>query len=132
MATIEDALTTYLVSLASVAAYVGTDVFHCAPYQLPDTDYIRYQIINPSNEPYSFVTSDTAQPEIQIDIFSKNDANCLAIGNLIASALNRFTGTLATGINVIFSTASGPMVMRDASDEQWWHGIVYWNPEYER
>jgi hypothetical protein len=151
MATLEGAIYTYMTTTPSIAAYVGADVYHGAAPDGIDSTFIRYQIIMPSNEPYSFASSNTAQPEVQIDIFSKSDADCIALGNIIATALNRLTGdfgmlcmsegilmstTLYMGgsslINVIFSTASGPMVMRDPSDEQWWHGIVYWTPEYER
>jgi putative hemolysin len=133
MATIEGDLYTYLTTtLTTVAAYVGNDVYYGASPSSIETDFIRYQIISPSNEPYAFSSSNTAQPEIQIDIFSKEAAHCIEIGNLIATALNRFVGSLAAGgINVIFSTAAGPMVQRDP-DEQWYHGIVTWNPEYER
>jgi len=133
MATIEASINTYLAAQSSITAYVGTDIYHGAAPDLIETDFIRYQLIMPSNEPYAFGTTDTAQPEIQFDVFSKSDTNCIAIGNLLASALNRFSGAVGTsGNNVISSIASGPMVMRDETDEQWWHGIVYWTPEYER
>jgi hypothetical protein len=133
MATLEGSIYTYLAAHSAISAYVGMDIYHGAAPDLIETDFIRYQVIVPSNEPYAFGTTDTAQPEVQFDIFSKSDANCIAIGNLLATALNRFTGAVGTsGNNVIFSRSSGPMVMRDASDEQWWHGIVYWTPEYER
>lgn len=132
MATIEGSIYTYLTAQSSITAYVGLDIYHGAAPDLLETDFIRYQVIVPSNEPYAFGTTDVAQPEIQFDVFSKSDANCIAIGNLLATALNRFTGAVGTGgNNVIFARASGPMVMRD-QDEQWWHGIVYWSPEYER
>jgi hypothetical protein len=120
-------------SIYDISAYVGTDIYLGA---LPDgivSDCIRYQIVSPSNEPYAFGSTNCAQPRIQFDIFSKSAANALAIGNFLATAFNRFQGAVGyAGNNVIFSTASGPMVMRDTSDEQWWHGVVFWNPEYER
>lgn len=131
MAYIEDSINTWLLTQTAITAYIGSDIYHAAVADSLETDHIRYQSIVPSNEPYAFGTYDTAQPQIQFDIFSKNDSNCLAIGNLLATALNRFTGTMGSN-NVIFSTASGPVVMRDTSNEQWYHGIVYWNPEYER
>jgi hypothetical protein len=135
MATIEDAINTWMLTQTAITAYVGTNIFHCAltpAEQGCETDYIRYQMVIPSNEPYAFTDSNTAQPMFQFDIFSKNDASCIAIGNLLATALNRFVGTLASGLVVIFSTAAGPMVIRDPSDEEWFHGIVEWTPEYER
>jgi len=135
MATIEDAINTFLLTQTAITAYVGADIYHCA--LPPDrsslaTDYIRYQMVIPSNEPYAFGDTDTAQPMFQFDIFSKNDASCIAIGNLLATALNRYSGALATGLTVIYSVAAGPMVMRDTSDEDWYHGVIEWTPEYER
>ena len=132
MATLEDAINTYILTQSAITAYVGTDVFFGAGGELLESDYIRYVMISPSNEPYAFGTTDTAQPTMQFDIFSKDDSRCTEIGTLLATVLNRFQGTLATGLNVINSAASGPMVIRDPRDEQWWHGIVYWTPEYER
>lgn len=132
MATIEDSINTYILAQSSITAYVGIDIYHCAAPDGIETDFIRYQVISPANDPYAFGNTNTAQPEIQFDIFSKNDASCLAIGNLLATALNRFSGSMGSSqSNVIYSTASGPMIMRDV-DEQWYHGIVYWTPEYER
>ncbi|MGV0982625.1 MAG: hypothetical protein ACOYB0_09710 [Polynucleobacter sp.] len=135
MATIEDAINTWILTQSSITAYVGTNIFHCAltpAEQGCQTDYIRYQMVIPSNEPYAFADTNTAQPMFQFDIFSKNDANCIAIGNLLATALNRFSGTLATGLTVIHSIAAGPMVRRDSSDDEWFMGVVEWTPEYER
>jgi len=131
MATIEAAINTWMLTQTAITAYIGSDVYYGAAPDELDTDHIRYQLVTPSNEPYSFSSTNTAQPEIQFDIFSKNASSCVAIGNLLATALNRFTGALTTDLNVIFSVASGPRVVRD-QDEQWWHGMVYWTPEYER
>lgn len=129
--TIEDAIYEWLLTQADITAYVGRDIFFGSTAEGLESDHIRYQLVSPSNEPYSFGTTDTAQPDIQFDIFSKSDLNCTEIGTLLATALNRFTGALTAELNVIFSTASGPQVMRD-QDEQWWHGMVFWAPEYER
>jgi Na+-driven multidrug efflux pump len=129
--TIEDAIYTWMLTQTGITAYVGTDIYFGSTAEGLESDHIRYQLVSPSNEPYSFGTTNTAQPDIQFDIFSKNAASCIAIGNLLATALNRFTGALTSELNVIFSTASGPQVRRDA-DEQWWHGMVFWTPEYER
>jgi len=131
MATIEDAINTWMLTQTAITAYIGGDVYFGSVAEGLETDHIRYQMTTPSNEPYAFGTTDTAQPEFQFDIFSKNATSCIAIGNLLATALNRFTGSLATGLNVIYSVAAGPRVIRD-TDEQWWHGIVSWVPEYER
>jgi hypothetical protein len=131
MATIENALYNFITSQNSIAAYVGTDVYPFAAPDLLETDFIRYQIITPSNDPVEFSDKVTAQPTIQIDVFSKSAANCLAIGNLLVTALHGFKGTLDTGLVVTTSFADGPMVMRDA-DEQWYHGIIYWEVEYTR
>lgn len=128
---IEEAINTWLLTQTQITAYIGADIYFLAAPDLLESDFIRYQIVAPSNEPYSFVSSNTAQPDIQFDIFSKYDTRCVEIGTLLATALNRLTGSFG-GMNIIFSTASGPMVERDLSNEQWWHGIVYWTPEYER
>lgn len=132
MATLEDSIYSYLLTQPSITAYVGDRIYFVESEQDEVQDYIRYSIVIPSNEPYSFGTYNTARPRVQFDIFSVSKANCLAIGNYLASALNRFQGTLATGCNVIFSRAAGPMVTRDASDETWYHGVVDWVVEYER
>lgn len=133
MATMEDSIYTYLAANTSISAYVGTDIYFAARPDGLETDYICYDLIDPSNEPYCFGTTNTAQPEFQFSVFSKNCTNCLAIGNLLATALNRYAGEVGTGgNNVIFSTAAGPMVSRDRIDPQWYMGIVTWTPEYER
>lgn len=135
MATIEDSINTYLLTQSSITAYVGSRIYCIDADQDETQDYIRYQMVIPSNEPYSFGDTNTAQPRFQFDVFSKSKANCLAIGNLLVTALNRFIGTLAVGTIVIFSTANGPMVTRDTSSEEWngwYHGVVEWKPEYER
>lgn len=132
MATLEGALYTYLAADSGIAAYVGTDIYAFAAPDMIETDFIRYQIVVPSNTPQAFGDVTTAQPTLQIDIFSKDSSRALAIGNLVVTALHGFDGTLATGITVTTSTARGPMVMRDTSDEQWYHGIVEWDVEYTR
>ena len=132
MATLEGALYTYLAADSGIAAYVGTDIYLFAAPDLIDTDFIRYQIIAPSNIPQEFGDVTTAQPTVQLDVFSKDASRALSIGNLIVTALHGFDGTLATGIVVTTSMARGPMVMRDTSDEQWYHGIVEWTVEYTR
>ena len=132
MATIEDAINTYLLTQSTITAYVGNDIYHCAIQENLETDYIRYQMIIASNDPVEFADKTTAQPTFQFDIFSKNDSSALAIGNALVTALHGFSGSLATGINVVTSMARGPLIMRDGTDEQWYHGIVEWNPEYAR
>lgn len=131
MATLESELYTKLTTTAAIAAYVGTDVYFCAAPDLLETDFIRYQIASPSNEPVEFSDTYTAQPTVQIDVFSKDASRVLALGNLIVTALHGFKGTLASSIIVTTSQADGPMIMRDA-DEQWYHGIIYWEVEYTR
>lgn len=133
MAYIEDSIYTYIQSISSITAYVGQDVYHSARPEGIETDYITYEMVAPSNEPYAFGNTDTAQPMFQFSIFSKNDARCIAIGNLLVSALNRFSGSLGYSSNtVINSIARGPQVARDRTDERWYMGIVEWEPEYER
>jgi hypothetical protein len=132
MATLEDALYTFLTTNSGIAALVGADVYMFAAPDLIETDFIRYQIVVPSNTPQEFGDTTTAQPTVQIDIFSKDASHALDIGNLVLAALHGFDGSLATGITVTTSTARGPMVMRDTSDEQWYHGIVEWDVEYTR
>lgn len=133
MAYIEDSIYTYLQSIATITAYVGQDVYHAARPEGLDTDYITYEMVTPSNEPYAFGNTNTAQPWFQFSIFSKNDARCIAIGNLLVDACNRFSGSLGTGCNVVINgSARGPRVNRDRSDEAWYMGIVEWEPEYER
>ena len=131
MATLEGSLYTYLTTNSGIAAFVGTDIYPFAAPDLIETDYIRYQIIAPSNIPQEFGDVTTAQPTVQIDIFSKDASNALDIGNLIVTALHGFDGSLS-GVNVTTSIARGPMVIRDSSDEQWYHGIVEWTVEYTR
>jgi hypothetical protein len=132
MATIEGALYTFLTTNSGIAAFVGTDIYPFSAPDLIDTDFIRYQVVSPSNIPQAFGDVTTAQPTIQIDIFSKDSSHALDIGNLVVTALHGFDGSLATGINVTVSTARGPRVTRDSSDEQWFHGIVEWEVEYTR
>lgn len=133
MATIEDSIYTYLQSISTITAYVGQDIYHAARPDNLETDYITYEMIAPSNEPYAFGNTNTAQPWFQFSIFSKNDARCIAIGNLLVDALNRYSGALGSGGNVIiYSVSRGPKVSRDGSDEQWYMGVVEWEPEYER
>jgi hypothetical protein len=133
MATIEDSIYTYLGSIAAITAYVGQDIFHCARPKGLETDYITYEMVTPSNEPYAFGNTNTAQPWFQFSIFSKNDARCIAIGNLVVDALNRFSGSMGYLSNtVINGIARGPQVSRDRTDERWYMGIVEWEPEYER
>lgn len=133
MATIEDSINTYVLAQSSITAYIGADIYHAARPDGLETDYITYEMTVPSNEPYAFGNTNTAQPWFQFSIFSKSDARCIAIGNLLADALNRFSGSLGTSSNtVIYSISRGPMVTRDRSDEQWYMGIVEWMPEYER
>lgn len=133
MATLETAIKTWLLTQSAITAYVGSDVYHAARPEGLETDYICYEIIYPSNNPYCFGTTNTAQPVVQFDIFSKNDTSCHTIGNALVTALMFFEGTLDTGLNVISTLdTKGPMVTRDRSDEQWFHGIVEWQPEYER
>jgi hypothetical protein len=133
MATIEDSINTYVLAQSGITAYIGQDIYHATRPDGLDTDYICYEMTVPSNEPYAFDNTNTAQPWFQFSIFSKSDARAIAIGNLLVDALNRFTGSLGTSCNiVIYSTAKGPQVTRDTSDEQWFMGIVEWEPEYER
>jgi len=133
MATIEESINTWLLAQATITAYVGADIYHASRPQGLETDYICYEMIIPSNEPYAFGDTDTAQPSFQFSIFSKRDDSCIAIGNLLVSALNRYSGSLGTGGNVVInSIARGPMVRRDESDETWFMGIVEWEPEYDR
>lgn len=133
MATIEESINTYILAQSSITAYIGNDLYHAARPDGLETDYITYEMTVSSNEPYAFGNTDTAQPWFQFSIFSKNDSRCIAIGNLLASALNRFSGSMGTSSSVvIYSVARGPMVTRDRSDEQWYMGIVEWYPEYER
>jgi hypothetical protein len=157
MKTIDNSIYHWLLAQASITAFVGRDIYHGAKPDLLGTDYIVYRMESPSNEPYAFGV-DSAQPGFRFDVYSKSAASCLAIGNALATLLNRFVGYMtydtdplypsltlypsesqypfdSTGTidanNVIFSVASGPVVTRDAN-EQVWHGVVYWTPEYER
>jgi len=132
MATLEDELGTKLAATSTITSYVGSDIYFCDRAELLETDNIRYQIISPSNDPVEFGDTYTAQPTVQIDAFSKDASRALAIGNAVVSALHGFRGTLATSIVVTLSTADGPIVSKDASDEQWYHAIVYWTVEYTR
>lgn len=133
MAYIEDSIKTYILEQSTITAYIGDNVYHAARPDGLEVDYITYEMITPSNEPYAFANTDTAQPWFQFSIFSKNDSRAIAIGNLLVTALNRYSGALGTGGNtIIFGPARGPQVTRDRSDEQWFMGIVEWEPEYER
>jgi hypothetical protein len=133
MAFIENAIYNYILSQPGITSYVGQDIYHCARPDKLETDFITYEMVTPSNEPYAFGNTNTAQPWFQFSIFSKSDARCIAIGNLVVDALNRFSGALGTGGNVVINgPARGPQVNRDRSDETWFMGIVEWEPEYER
>jgi hypothetical protein len=132
MATLESAIYNWAITKTTLTAYVGLDIYPFAAPDLIETDYIRYQLITISNEPWSFTSHHSAQPMVQFDIFSKDASRALACGNVLADLLNRFQGSLDTGLTVHFSKASGPMVLRDPSDEQWYHAIVEWEVEYER
>ena len=130
MAYVEDALNTFLLTQTAITAYVGTDIFHTERPDELQSDFITYQVVTTSNDPLAFSVTDTAQPSIQIDVFSKNNANAIAIGNLLVTALNGLTSM--TGLTLIQSRAQGPEVSRDPDDEQWYHGIVIWDVEYVR
>jgi hypothetical protein len=135
MATIEDAISTFVLTQTAITAYIGNDVYFGAlpsGYEELTTDYIVYFMVSPDNTPASFGDTTTARPRFQFGIFSKNATSAIAIGNLLVTALHGFRGTLASGIVVLTSFASGPEVNRDTSDEQWYHGIVEWEVEYTR
>jgi len=133
MAMIESALYNNLLTQASITGYVGSNIYSVdAPVDRNiQTDYIRYQVITRDNDPLYFGLTKCGEVNIQIDTFSKLQANCIAIGMELITILNRFSGTLDTGITVHFSTISGPTVAKDTSDEQWYHGINEWKGEYE-
>jgi hypothetical protein len=133
MAFIENALYNYIITQSGITAYVGNDVYSAdAPVNSGlETDYIRYQVITKENDPLYFGLTKCGEVTIQIDTFSKLQANCIAIGALLVTALNRFSGAIDTGITVHFSTISGPIVERDTSNEQWYHGINEWRGDYE-
>ncbi|MCK9570440.1 hypothetical protein M0R72_15945 [Candidatus Pacearchaeota archaeon] len=133
MAFIENAIYNYILSQPGITSYVGQDIYSAdAPTDSNmQTDYIRYQVITKENDPLYFGLTKCGEVMIQIDTFSKLQANCIAIGSLLVTALNRFSGAIDTGITVHFSTISGPVVARDTSNEQWYHGINEWQGDYE-
>jgi len=132
--TLEDALTTYLLTQTSITAYTS-DIFFIDSMQDLQTDYIRFYVTGPRNDMMGFGDRTRAQPVVQLDVFSTSEVNALAICNAIFVALHGYQGTLATGLTVVTSSASGPMVIRDTSAQEWngwYHGIVNWNVEYIR
>lgn len=158
MITIDKSIYEWLRSQSSITDYVGLDIFHAASPSRLVSDYIVYKMEIPSNEPYSFVSSNTAQPSFRFDVYSKNAYTSLIIGNLLVDLMNRFCGWMdydtdplhpsltlypsetlypsdtsehTFSNNVIFSVASGPITTR-TSDEQWYVSSVFWTPEYER
>ncbi len=118
----KDAIKAYLINQSTVTSYVGEDIYHGSSPQNLMTDHIRYQVSVPSNEPIVF-GRDTAQHRWRFDIFSMNENSCWIIGEALVTLFNRMKVDI-DGLNVYFSSASGPRVIPDTSDEQWWHGMV--------
>jgi len=118
----KDAIKAYLITQSTITLYVGEDIYHGSSPQNLMTDHIRYQIIVSDNEPAVF-GRDTAQHRWRFDIFSMNENNCWIIGEALVTLLNRANGPF-DGMGIYFTTASGPRVIPDTSDEQWWHGMV--------
>jgi hypothetical protein len=118
----KDAIKTYLLTQAGVTKYVGNDIYHAQRPQGLLTDYICFGVLVPSNDPVVF-GSDTANHKWRFDIFSMNSETCWVLGELLYDLFNRVPGPIG-GLDIYFSTAVGPKVIIDTSDEQWSHGMV--------
>jgi hypothetical protein len=118
----KDAIKEYLLTQPSITSYVGTDIYHCARPQGLLTDYICYGVLIPSNDPVVF-GRDTANHKWRFDVFSMNENNCWILGEALVTLLNRAAGPFDE-MSLYFTTAVGPKVIQDTSDEQWYHGMV--------
>lgn len=118
----KDAIREYLLTQTTITSYVGNDIYHAARPQGLQTDYICYGVLVPSNDPIVF-GRDTANHKWRFDIFSMNENTCWILGEALVTLLNRVAGPF-DGMSLYFTTASGPRVIRDTSDEQWYHGMV--------
>ncbi len=98
---IEEALMTYLLADTTITAYVGERIFYAhVDWQDVETPYLVVTKISGVREHSHDGSSHLAHPRFQIAIFSTSYSSCKSIAAVIQTALQGYSGTMSSGVDV--------------------------------
>jgi hypothetical protein len=135
---IEADLKTYLLTQATVTAWIGTGAnariyWTTAPDAMPENEtypYIVYFTVAANGE-LQYLGTRSSETLVQFSIFDTHPYNGLTLANAVFDALNAYHGKPGSK-KIYYISANGPRVLRDPDYDNIYHYIVDATVDYER